>query len=91
MSLNDFYRIRESALTMPSSPYSTIKPSNQLKTVTSTDTNSSFLEKALQHKNKLLSYDRKNIKQYNPLLTYENKKITDPYTIVDQDDDALKD
>ena len=91
MSLNDFYRIRESALTMPSSPYSTIKSPSQLKTISSTETNNSFMEKALQHKNKILSYDRKNIKQYNPLLTYENKKITDPYTIVDKNDDAIKD
>ena len=90
MSLNDFYRIRESALTMPT-PYNTSKSPTPLKTITSTDTTNSFMQRALEHKNKILSYDRNNIKQYNPLLTYENKKITDPYTIVDKNDDAIKD
>ena len=90
MSLNDFYRIRESALTMPTS-YNTSKSPTPLKTITSTDTTNSFMQRALEHKNKILSYDRNNIKQYNPLLTYENKKITDPYTIVDKNDDAIKD
>ena len=90
MSLNDFYRIRESALTMPT-PYNTSKSPTPLKTITSTDTTNSFMQRALEHKNKILSYDKNNIKQYNPLLTYENKKITDPYTIVDKNDDAIKD
>ena len=86
MSLSDFYRIRESAASIPS------KSPPHLQTITSTDSNNSFVQRALAHKNKLLSYDRsKNIKQYNPLLTYENQKITDPYAIVDQNDDAIKD
>ena len=90
MSLNDFYRIRESALVMPP-PYNSHKKSPEpLRTITSTDTDNRFLQRALDHKNKIISYDRAN-KQYNPLLTYENKKITDPFNIVDPDDDAIKD
>ena len=89
MSLNDFYRIRESAMTMQKNQS---KSPNILRTITYTDSNNSFLQKALEHKNKILSYDQKNnIKQYNPLLTYESNKITDPYSIVDKNDDAIKD
>ena len=91
MSLNDFYRIRENALTTPT-PYNSSKSPTPLRTIASTDTNNSFLQRAMEHKNKILSYDRSNnIKQYNPLLTYENKKITDPYSIVSKNDDAIKD
>ena len=89
MSLNDFYRIRESAMKMPP-PYNSRKSPEPLRTITSTDTNNTFQQRALDHKNKILSYDRTN-KKYNPLLTYENKKITDPFTIVNKDDDAIKD
>ena len=53
MSLNDFYRIRESALTMPT-PYNTSKSPTPLKTITSTDTTNSFMQRALEHKNKIL-------------------------------------
>ena len=91
MSLNDFYRIRESALTMPP-PYNSRKSPERLRTINISDVNGSFLQRALEHKNKIISYDRSNnIKQYNPLLTYESKKITDPFTIVDKNDDAIKD
>ena len=86
MSLSDFYRIRESAISNPN------KSPQHLQTITSTDTNNPFIQRALAHKNKILSYDRSNnIRQYNPLFTYENQKITDPYTIVSQNDDAIKD
>ena len=92
MSLNDFYRIREKALIMPS-PYSSSRKSPEaLRTITSTDTDNKFLQRALEHKNKIISYDKaNNIKQYNPLLTYETKKISDPFAVVDPNDDALKD
>jgi len=90
MSLNDFYRIKESALTMPSG-YSTSKSPEPLKTINCTDSNTTFFQKALEHKNKLISYDKKNGNQYNPLLTYESQKITDPYSVVDKNDDAIKD
>ena len=46
-------------------------------------------ERAIHHKNKLIEYDRSN-RQYNPLLTMESQKITDPYTVVNKDDDAIK-
>ena len=86
MSLNDFYRIKESAYNKSR------KSPEPLRTITSTNSNNTSLQRALEHKNKIISYDKaKNIKQYNPLLTYENKKITDPFTIVDQNDDAIKD
>ena len=92
MSLNDFYRIREKALIMPS-PYSSSRKSPEtLRTITSTDTDNKFLQRALEHKNKIISYDKaNNIKQYNPLLTYETKKINDPFAVVDPNDDAIKD
>ena len=92
MSLNDFYRIREKALIMPS-PYSSSRKSPEaLRTITSTDTDNKFLQRALEHKNKIISYDKaNNIKQYNPLLTYETKKISDPFAVVDPNDDAIKD
>ena len=90
MSLNDFYRIKESALTIPTSPNITSRSPAPNKTITSNYTNNSFLQRALEHKNKIISYDKNN-KQYNPLLTYESQKITDPYTIVDKEDDAIKD
>ena len=89
MSLNDFYRIKESAMKMPP-PYNSRKSPEPLRTINSTDINDTFQQRALDHKNKILSYDRTN-KKYNPLLTYENKKITDPFTIVNKDDDAIKD
>ena len=77
---------------MPS-PYSSSRKSPEaLRTITSTDTDNKFLQRALEHKNKIISYDKaNNIKQYNPLLTYETKKISDPFAVVDPNDDALKD
>ena len=92
MSLKDFFRIKETATSPIPSHCLTSRSPESLKTIASTDTTNNFIRKALQHKNKLLSYDRnKNIKQYNPLLTYENKKITNPFLVVDKDDDAIKD
>ena len=96
MSLNDFYRIRGNALSSPTSldtihtlNNTTRSPPN--KTISSSYiNNTSFFQKALEHKKKLLEYDKNN-KQYNPLFTYESQKITDPYTIVDKNDDAIKD
>ena len=91
MSLKDFYRIRETATSTIPDHCPTSRSPEQLKTIASTDTTNNFMRKALQHKNKLLSYDRnRNIKQFNPLLTYENQKITDPFLIVDKNDDAIK-
>ena len=92
MSLNDFNRIRESALVMPP-PYNQSRKSPEpLRTIISTGTENKFLQRALEHKNKIIEYDKaNNIKQYHPLMTYESKKITDPFTIVDPNDDALKD
>jgi hypothetical protein len=97
MSLKDFYRIRGNALATPTS-FNTFKtlsntcrsPPSHKNINTTYINNSSFLQKALEHKNRLLEYDKNN-KQYNPLFTYENQKITDPYSIVDKDDDAIKD
>ena len=92
MSLNDFYRIREKALIMPPPYNSSRKSPETLRTITSTDTDNKFLQRALEHKNKIISYDKaNNIKQYNPLLTYESKKISDPFAVVDPNDDAIKD
>jgi hypothetical protein len=91
MSLNDFYRIREKALASPTTLNNTSRsPPPNTAMNSSYINNNSFLQKAQEHKNRLLEYDKNN-KQYNPLLTYESQKITDPYTIVDKNDDAIKD
>ena len=91
MSLNDFYRIREKALASPTTLNNTSRSPPQSTAMNSSYiNNNSFLQKAQEHKNRLLEYDKNN-KQYNPLLTYESQKITDPYTIVDKNDDAIKD
>ena len=88
MSLTDFYRIKENSI-IPTTSNRNSKSPAPLKTICSTDTTQSFLQSALQHKNKIIEYDKNN-KQYNPLLTYESQKITDPYTVVKKDDDAVK-
>ena len=88
MSLSDFYRIKENSIIPGTSKRSSKSPA-VLKTICSTDITQSFLQSALQHKNKIIEYDKNN-KQYNPLLTYESQKITDPYTVVKKDDDAIK-
>ncbi len=91
MSLHDFYRIRGNALASPMSTNNTSRSPPPLKTINASYVNdNSFLQKALEHKNRLLDYDKSN-KLYNPLLTYESQKITDPYSIVDKNDDAIKD
>ena len=74
----------------PPPHYTSRKSPEHLRTIDHSSMNSSFFQQALEHKNKIISYDRSN-KHYNPLLTYESKKITDPFTIVDKDDDAIKD
>ena len=85
LSLTDFYRIKESSLFWPNAPSSQKVP---LNTITSSDNSSDYFTKAEKHKNRLRSYDQKN--PYHPLMTYENKKIIDPYSIVGEDDDAIK-
>ena len=89
MSLKDFYRIKENSI-IPSSSSSRVNRSPfQTHTISSADTTQTFMDRALQHKNKIIEYDKNN-KQYNPLLTYESQKIIDPFTVVDKDDDAIK-
>ena len=88
MSLTDFYRIKENSIIPTTSNRSSKSPA-PLKTICPTCTTQSFLQSALQHKNKIIEYDKNN-KQYNPLLTYESQKITDPYTVVKKDDDTVK-
>ena len=81
ISLNEFYRIREST------NFPTTSPKPQLSiSISPLD---SFKQNALNHKERLLSFDKVNYKK-NPLLTYENQKITDPYTIVKKSDDVVK-
>ena len=91
MSLKDFYRIKENSI-IPSSSSSVNRinrSSFPTQTISSEDTTQDFMDRALQHKNKIIEYDKSN-RQYNPLFTYENQKITDPFTVVNKDDDALK-
>ena len=86
LSLTDFYRIKQSSLFNPSSQ----TPSHHLNlnTFCSSETSTDYFTRAEKHKNKLLSYDKKN--HYHPIMTYENKKNFDPYTVVGKEDDALK-
>ena len=88
MSIRDFYRIKENSI-IPSTISRNSKSPGVFKTICSTEPNQTFIERAIHHKNKILDYDRNN-RQYNPLLTMESQKITDPYSIVGQDDDAIK-
>ena len=89
MSLKDFYRIKENSI-IPSSSTNKINRSPfQKHIISSLDTTQAFMDRAIQHKNKIIEYDKSN-RQYNPLFTYENQKITDPFTVVNKDDDALK-
>ena len=92
MSLHDFYRIKENAFTpFNTDSYSSRSPDpRKVNNSSYSKNNDSYILKALEHKNRILDYDKNN-KEYNPLLTYENKKITDPYTIIDKNDDAIKD
>ena len=83
LSLTDFYRIKQSSLFSPLSQAPT-----SLNTISSTEQSNTYYNKAQNHKNRILSYDKKN--PYNRLMTYENKKIIDPYNIVGKEDDAIK-
>ena len=88
MSIRDFYRIKENSI-IPSTSTRSSKSPGVFKTIYSTEPNQAFIERAIHHKNKIIEYDRNN-RQYNPLLTMEGQKITDPYTVVSKDDDAIK-
>ena len=88
MSIRDFYRIKENSI-IPSTTTRNSKSPGVFKTICSTEPSQTFLERAIHHKNKIIDYDRNN-RQYNPLLTMESQKITDPYTVVSKDDDAIK-
>ena len=83
LSLTDFYRIKQSSLFSPNS-----KAPIPLNTISSLDNSNTYYNRAQKHRNKILSYDKKN--PYHPLMTYENKKIIDPYSIVGKEDDAIK-
>ena len=87
MSLSDFYRIKENALPTSTTQYTKINKAQRSNTFGS-ETSNEYLDKALNFKNKLMEYDKNN-KHFNPLLTYV-KPITDPYLIVKEDDDAIK-
>ena len=88
MSLTDYYRIKENSIIPSNAKRSSKSPAPNLafNTIEGSQT---FLQRALHHKNKIIEYDRNN-RQYNPLLTYESQKITDPFTVVDKDDDHIK-
>ena len=88
MSIRDFYRIKENSI-IPSSTSRNSKSPGVFKAICSSEPNQTFIERAIHHKNKIIEYDRNN-RQYNPLLTMESQKITDPYAVVGEDDDAIK-
>ena len=80
LTLNDFSRIKEKS--KPLSIYtSTVSNLNLEK--------DNFIQKALHHKNKILSFDKQK-KEYERLNTYDGRKINDPYTKVSRTDDAVQ-
>ena len=81
LSLNDFSRIKET-----SKPLSilTSSPSNL-----NSPENDTFFIKALHHKRKLISYDKRK-KQYERFNTFDGRKTNDPYSKVGREDDAVQ-
>ena len=88
LTLNDFKRIRENSKpfqayascdTSPNLPFS---PKNLAYDQTR-------YQKALNHKNKIIEYDKKK-KEYERLHTFEGNKANDPYSKVSRHDDALQ-
>ena len=69
LTLDDFSRIKEKSkpLSIYTSTSSNLIPDNE-----------SFFVKALHHKNKIISYDKRK-KQYERLNTYDGTKTNDPY------------
>ena len=80
LTLNDFSRIKEKSkpLSIYTSTVSNINPEKD-----------NFIQKALHHKNKILSFDKQK-KEYERLNTYDGRKINDPYTKVSRTDDAVQ-
>ena len=80
LTLNDFSRIKEKSkpLSIYTSTASNLIPNNE-----------SFFEKALYHKNKIISYDKQK-KHYERLNTYDGTKTNDPYKKVSRTDDAVQ-
>ena len=80
LTLNDFSRIKETS--KPLSIYTSTSSNLNLE-------NDTFIQKALHHKNKLLSYDKQK-KAFERLNTYDGHKISDPYVKVGRTDDAVQ-
>ena len=80
LTLNDFSRIKEKSkpLSIYASTESNLNSDNDI-----------FLKKALHHRNKIISYDKKK-KEYERLNTYDGRKINDPYKKVSKTDDAVQ-
>ena len=79
LTLNDFSRIKES-----SKPLSIFT-----STVSNLNDNDTFIQKALYHKNKILSYDKRK-KYYERFNSYDNRQRDDPYSKVSRTDDAVQ-
>ena len=79
LTLNDFSRIKES-----SKPLSILT-----STVSNLNDNDTFIQKALYHKNKILSYDKRK-KYYERFNSYDNRQRDDPYSKVSRTDDAVQ-
>ena len=80
LTLDDFSRIKEKSkpLSIYTSTSSNLIPDNE-----------SYFVKALHHKNKIISYDKRK-KQYERLNTYDGTKTNDPYKKVSRTDDAVQ-
>jgi hypothetical protein len=85
LSLKDFNRIKNSVHIPTSVTTST--------TITKSSTTPQFpeinLEKALQHKQRLLEYDKRR-QEYNKLKAFEGNKIFEKYPGVRDDDEAVR-
>ena len=80
LSLQDFSRIKKSSYT----------PSLTTNTISKELINQeNFTQKALEHKKKIMDYDRKK-HEYNKILATEGTKIEEKYPGVEPDDEAIR-
>ena len=85
LSLKDFNRIKNSAYTPALTTANPVSKSSLGPEIQ----HEIFLNKALDHKNRLLEYDR-NRKEYEEMLAIKNNQIIERYPGVAPDDQALR-
>jgi len=85
LSLKDFNRIKNSSYLPSLTSVNTVSKSSLSPEIQ----NEIYLSKALEHKNKLLEYD-KNKKEYNDNLAKEKNKRNERYPGVAEEDEAVR-